>query len=275
MIVYVEYVVIDNLVIDYLLLSATFTLTGKHVKKRWLLLSALLGSGFALLYPLISVNTIIMNIIKVLFGLFMLLVCAKWQSLKSFYLHALIFFAYAFLIGGAILGVYSIFELTLGSDWVVMVTLIPVYALIKGFSLFVNYLYRRKNVVALVYKTKMTLFNKSVSAVGFMDTGNGLYYKDIPVIICSKKFFLKHFGKSMPTKFCLVEVNTINGKTKHPVFVLEEFWIYYKDNPNRYNNVALCVSSQGECIDYDLILHPALIGEVNGDESVKFTKKVG
>lgn len=261
MTVYIEYVILDNLIIDYMLLSATFTLTRKKVKRRWLLLSALLGSGFALLYPLISVNGILLTIIKILFGLFMLLICHKWQSLKSFYVHALVFFGYAFLVGGAIMGVYSIFEIPIGSEWLVGITLIPVYVLLKGFGVLVNYLYRRKNTLAQTYKIKLTLFGINVECVGFMDTGNGLYYKNMPVVVCSKRFFIKRFGKSLPAKLNFIQVDTVSGASKKPVFVLDEFWIYYKDNLNRYNNVAMCVASQGESMDYDLILHPSLIGE--------------
>ena len=54
MIVYIEYVLIDNFIIDYLMLKATFNLTGMPVKKRRLFLCAFLGAAIALMYPLMQ-----------------------------------------------------------------------------------------------------------------------------------------------------------------------------------------------------------------------------
>ena len=69
--VYIEYVLIDNFVIDYLLLKATFAVTGYPYSKGRLFLCAFLGSLFALLYPLIPVGEPFITISKILFGLFL------------------------------------------------------------------------------------------------------------------------------------------------------------------------------------------------------------
>ena len=56
MTVYIEYVLIDNFIIDYLLLKTSLALSGVMVKRARLFFCAFLGAGFALLLPVISVS---------------------------------------------------------------------------------------------------------------------------------------------------------------------------------------------------------------------------
>ena len=55
MTVYIEYVIIDNFIIDYLLLKTSLVLSGANAQRARLLFCAVLGVGFSLLLPIISV----------------------------------------------------------------------------------------------------------------------------------------------------------------------------------------------------------------------------
>ena len=77
MIVYVEYVVIDNLLIDYLLLKTALTLSGIEFKKIRVFLVALFGTGFALVFPLIDLSAFLLAAVKVGMGLLLILLSAK------------------------------------------------------------------------------------------------------------------------------------------------------------------------------------------------------
>ena len=66
MVCYIEYVLLDNFVIDYLLLKAAFSVTGKTVKKLRLFLAAALGAVTAPLFPLIDVSAVIVFFLKLL-----------------------------------------------------------------------------------------------------------------------------------------------------------------------------------------------------------------
>ena len=117
MTVYIEYVFIDNLIIDYLLFKATFTLTGNGYNKGRLLFCAFLGGVFALLYPLISAHTVIVTVIKVLFGLLIMLLANSYRTKKNFYVNTVVFFGLTFLVGGAIIGVFSLLGLEYSAEF--------------------------------------------------------------------------------------------------------------------------------------------------------------
>ena len=75
MIVYVEAVLLDNFCFDLLLGYLTYLLTGQKPRYFPIAFSALAGSGFALLFPLVS------NF-GILFKLFVLLICSLLLTLK-------------------------------------------------------------------------------------------------------------------------------------------------------------------------------------------------
>ena len=132
MIVYIEYVLIDNFVIDYLMLKATFTTTGKRYKKGRLFLCAFLGAIIALVFPLIKVHSVILIAIKVLSGILIILISNDYQKKKDFYVHALLFFWYTFLTGGVIIGVFNILGLNYSSEISIALMVIPVYFVLSA-----------------------------------------------------------------------------------------------------------------------------------------------
>ncbi len=259
MTVYIEYVFIDNLIIDYLLFKATFTLTGNGYNKGRLLFCAFLGGVFALLYPLISAHTVIVTVIKVLFGLLIMLLANSYRTKKNFYVNTVVFFGLTFLVGGAIIGVFSLLGLEYSAEFSIAVMILPVYILIRSLTAVVKYLYRRKEVVCLTYDFEIEFLGNTVKGKGFLDTGNGLYDGDSPVIVCGKKFFQKLIdgAKQLP-KIGKIELSTVTGKDQSFCVKLNYLKIYIDGRENIFNNVTLALAKKGIGDDYDVILHPAL-----------------
>jgi len=71
MTVYIEYVLIDNFVIDWLILKAALTTAGLPAAKSRLFFSALVGAAVALVYPAIEVHAAILVLLKISAGFFM------------------------------------------------------------------------------------------------------------------------------------------------------------------------------------------------------------
>ena len=111
MTVYVEYVLVNNLIIDYLLLKATFRATAKPTPRSRLFFCALIGALFSLLYPLIGVSGIMLSIIKVVFGLLFVFISANFDGFRSYIRHATLFMFFTFAMGGIITGVRSLLSL--------------------------------------------------------------------------------------------------------------------------------------------------------------------
>jgi len=275
MTVYIEYVLIDNFVIDYLLLKATFTLTRTAYKKVRLFLCAILGAAFALALPVIVLNTVILTLIKLAFGLLLVLIAATFKSAKSYYINALTFFGFTFLTGGAIIGIYSLLGLDYSGEISIAVMAVPAYLLIKAISELVSFVYKRKEVVSETYDCELTLGDTTLKLKGFFDTGNGLYDGDSPVCVCDKKTALKLLGGSFSLpEMKYISFSTVSGKDKNLSLKLDKIVIYTEDKENVYYNVTLMVAKGGVSVDYDVILHPALRGGGNEVKDNRRVKKV-
>ena len=66
MTVYIEYAILDNFVIDWILLKATLSLTGRTAKKGRLFICSFIGAIFALITPLVYFNLVLSFFVKVL-----------------------------------------------------------------------------------------------------------------------------------------------------------------------------------------------------------------
>ena len=260
MTVYIEYVLIDNFLIDYLLIKATFSTTGVTVRRGRLFLCALLGAGIALIYPLFSNYYLLQTVFKILSGLLIVALSANFKTAKSFIINALVFFSYTFITGGAIIGVYNLLGLTYDNEFTVAIIVIPVYLLISVFEKVVKHLYRRKDTACFNIKIEIALNKNKITLNGFYDTGNGVYDGDSPVIFCGKEIFKKLIGDNfLRVKLKKIFIRTVSGFTENFAVKLDQLMIYNSDEPNIYNNVTLCAVSKSVGEGYDVILHPALM----------------
>lgn len=275
MTVYIEYVFIDNFVIDFMLLKATFALTGNRCGKGRLLFCSALGGIFALLYPLFSVHAVLLAVIKLAFGLLLLLLAGSYRSAKNFYINGAVFFGLTFLTGGAVIGVFSLLGLDYSAEYSVAIMFIPVYFAVKSLSAVVRYLYRRKDTAALIYDCEFSVGGVVISGKGFIDTGNGLYDGDSPVIICGKSFAQRFFRENFRLpELKYLEFSTVSGKDRMLSFKLDIFKIYIDGRENIFNNVTLCVAKAGTGVDYDVILHPSFKEIKDACNSQTKTEKV-
>ncbi len=258
--VYIEYVLIDNFIIDYLLLNATLLLTGGEKKRTRLVLCALLGAIISLLFPLFGDDNAILPIIKNMLGLTLVGFCRKHACFRAFYIDCLVFLFLTFLTGGAIVGVFSILEIPTNTEVSIALMFLPVYMLLCACTAVIKHFYRRKNVRSLVYLVELVLGQVVIKTKGFLDTGNGLYIDGEPTIVCDKEVVKKFLEKALSKiKLKSTEITTVLGREQSFYFVLDVIRIYYGDNPNIYNNVRCLVSKTKVGDEYQVILHPAFL----------------
>ncbi|MCQ2387994.1 MAG: sigma-E processing peptidase SpoIIGA, partial [Clostridia bacterium] len=193
MTVYIEYVLIDNFVIDYLILKATFKITGNPAKKSRLFLSAFFGAFFALIFPLIDFNAYLTVIIKIASALIILLIANGYQTNKSYYVTSVIFLSLTFALGGAVIGVYSILNLDYSNELSIAFMILPVYLFVKVIMELINYFFSRSKEESYFVTCTLYAENESLTLRGFIDSGNSLYYDNKPVIVIDKKDLLKYF----------------------------------------------------------------------------------
>lgn len=259
MTVYIEYVLIDNFVIDFILLEAAFAITLKKRKTGRLLFCAFLGAAIALTYPLVKVSAPLTVLLKICSGLLLTLLSQRYKSVKDYLIFSAVFFMLTFALGGTIEGIFYIFDLPYGSEICIATIFIPACFIVKIFIGTIKIFYKKKDISSFLYRCEITLNDNTVECVGFMDTGNGLFIKDFPVCVIGKKTFLRLVKNGFP-KLEYLDYKTVMGKSKMPVFAASELKIYFKKEANIYYNARLGVSG-GQTDEYDLILHPALMGD--------------
>ena len=89
--VYVEYVIIDNLIIDFLLLKLSTKTAQVRSSLTRLILSSVIGTAVAVIMPLFSINSVLQVIIKLLLSITMCLISAKTDNLKKHLINFLFF----------------------------------------------------------------------------------------------------------------------------------------------------------------------------------------
>lgn len=260
--VYVEYVLIDNFFIDLMLFTAAFKVVGKTVPRGRIIICSFIGAIFALLYPLITDNVVIISVVKVLFGLFLTFIAAKFNSVKEYLSFTAVFLGLTFFTGGVIMGVFSLLGLNVYSEFSVALMCLPVFLTVKFIILLVRYFYRKKDLSHLIVKAEIVCGEKSVILNGFFDTGNSLYDGFSPVIVASKNAVMPLLDLKLLSGAKNITVGTATGAEKKFSFKPDRLVIYSGETKNIFYNVRVCVVNKN-FDGYDAILHPAFMEKKN------------
>lgn len=176
MVVYVEYVVLDNFIIDLLLLNLTTKIA--HIPKTKLrFVSCLIGVIVALISPLI--HGIYLILLKILCSMLMIVLVYN-KSLKKYILCLVLFFLLTFCFGGACYFLTNLFNI----NFITKIDGIEHYNFPTGLAILVGYVcyFFIKNIVVhcgklklldnFTYKIKIYDNNKEIICNGYLDSGN-------------------------------------------------------------------------------------------------------
>lgn len=200
--VYVEYVVLDNFVLDFLLLFAA----AKTLKLPFKIWRIVLGAAVGALCAVVSVwvKGAWTYFVKAACLAAMCFVAVGWG--KKLFWYILLTCAYTFVLGGAVVGLFNLFNIDyLNSDGQFYEMRVPlfVYVLAVAAAAFLCYsivAYLRQAKKILPHTVKITVqLDKSYAALGFCDSGNTLCHNGVPVCFVTKKFggFADYFAKQV------------------------------------------------------------------------------
>ncbi len=274
MIVYIEYVLIDNFVIDYMLLSATLKTLTLPISKLRLCVCSAVGAIISIAVTFLPFNNLISGIIKLLFGLALASFSTKTITAKKLYAVYLVFLTYTFLLGGAVIAIFTLLNIDYSSEISIALMIIPCYIIVKCVKEVINYIYRRKDVVNFTFPVEINICEIRLSATAFLDTGNCAYAENLPVIFCDKQTSSKLISNlSVAKKIKKTTFITVNGEKELPYLVLEEIKVLFNGEENTIKNVALALTNKSFGVNYQVLFHPALM-EVKSVKTVTKTKKV-
>ena len=270
--IYIEYAIIDNMVINCLLFYFVFKTIKQSIPKLKILIASIVGTGFAIALPLLSFNGVAMIFIRLFIGAFLVYIVQN-KSLGRWTLFYLLFLTYTFAFGGAVYGVLAMTGL---DDTRIPVGLVAgtVFSMFLILKLLVKFLNVRHSISQNLRDVVITHKGEKFKVTSYLDTGNRLVDPETnaPVVIISLSLFLKMFPDIPPDKIVLnrlseneiqsgkyIPLRTVAGKTKIWTFASEKLEII---KGKTHENIRLGVSMQGfkDAIKYDALLHSSLGG---------------
>lgn len=177
--VYLDVIFLENLFINYLILSLTKKFSKKNSKSIRLFLGALLGSSYVLLFFLLPYKIIHELFTKLILSFLIIYMAFMPKTLKEFLRILAIFYLISFSLGGTILAILYMTKYNLYNFWIGI--LIAVLLLYTNW----DYIIKKAKEEKTAYNLKVELFEKQAEIKGLLDTGNRLYdpLSKSPVIV--------------------------------------------------------------------------------------------
>lgn len=275
--IYIEYFLIDNIIINLIVLYLVgFTLRVK-LNKFLVLFVSLLGAIFSVVYGRLNLINVFDFIYKILIGVVMILCLKKFKSCKQFLIFYILFVTYTFVSGGFCYAILSLFNINTNSsniliyDFKIPISLfiLCVFVYLLLLVKLITFLVKRNSIDQFYYDIVLKVNGKSYLLKGYLDTGNKMFDTNIQkgVNILSLGVFCKIFKNFPMQKILLNSVtkndllnahyitcNTVNSKEKMLIFEIDEIEIKNKKNTIIQKNVLFGLSKK-EFLDFDCLLN--------------------
>ncbi len=275
--IYIEYVILDNLIINSIILVLTLKTLKHKLNKLNIFFSSSLGTVFAIFMPFITLDNIYLFLIKILVGLIMVLIIKKHTYFKKFIVTFFLFLTYTFSLGGLCFGLMYMFNFNTSVNGIIINNFeIPVSLFMLLISVYLYILFKSIKIIqkdrlkqSYIFSVVITQSNKSYNLEGFLDSGNQLYYHGQPIIILSNKIFTRIFKDIPYDKVLLnrltpedlkganyITVKSVNNSKKILVFEIDELKIFSNNKLKKFSNTMVGLSLTNFNNEYDCLLHP-------------------
>lgn len=209
-VIYVDVLVILNLIITFFLLLATELFT-KERGKRWrVFLGALAGGIYSLQVFLPEMGTLLNILSRILAGTAITYISFGFKTYKRFIKLCLVFLAVTFLFAGLMIGLWIVFTpqgMLINNSVVYFGISLPVLILSTAvcymISLVFSKILMRNKPQTTIYDFTLEIDGKKAEGRGMLDTGNNLCesFSGYPVVICTYDFLEKLFPESSKNFF--------------------------------------------------------------------------
>ena len=274
--IFVEYVIVDNIVMNYIILRLMELTIGIRFKRICKVVVCVIGSALALIMPIIMQYKIIVFLYKIFSSIIMVLCIKKHKKIKGFLVYYLMFFAYTFFVGGVCFGLIQLLGIDYTMSSVVMYEFdfpfgvfgIILILILKVMSKVIGVVKSKISTSNFIKKISLTTESNTLQVVGFIDTGNKVNYNGDGVSIISINAFLRLYkdielsdiliGNTMSDKIKSIEYIDISGigvAKKYLSFVLD--CIEFDGRKYLSQRFALTWKDLGE---YEVVLHSKFLG---------------
>jgi len=204
--VYIEIVLIDNFLADFLLLRMIGRLLPPRPRRMRVILAALLGTLYAVLAPVKPFLFLLQPHMKIGSSCLIVWVAYGWNNGKAYLLHLLAFYGFSAAFGGLISAAGTLLGETVSAGGILAVSgpplwlfLLLVFLAEKAFGHFAHAMQRRRYSL-LPCSIEYTLQGEKTAVPGMIDTGNALYdpVSGLPVIVLPLREELQQETRKIP-----------------------------------------------------------------------------
>lgn len=286
MIIYIDILIITNIIINYFLLLLTAKYCLNNIKQKYILISSLIGGLYSLIILLPKLSFINIFLLKLISCFFMILILfGKKNLFKNYYIFLIINFIFSglmmvlwFFIAPAQMNLNNGVVYFNISTVTLIISISVAYIIINIFALIA----KKVPIEIKDYLVEIYINNKKVILNGFVDTGNFLcdIFSSTPVVICKfdsisdilpldiKKYIfnnkisnLNNFKFISKYHIRLIPYKTIDNQEFIMALRPEKFILINNNKCININDVYIGIILDNNLInkDYDIILNPKLI----------------
>lgn len=254
--VYIEYVLIENFLIDTALLVLSLLTARCTLSKLRLLFCGIAGAFFALVFPVFIGQKQLEILLKIGVGAGLSFCSLKKSERKKYPTALLFFFVYSGAFAGVLIAVFGLINrngktyemesLPLGATLASLIFCgLFVKAKIKRFQ-------KRLTIGRLIYRVEIEHGDNAVQGNGFFDSGNLAFPEKSGLYFCSQK--IADGLKLETAKKEYVQVDTVAGGERLGYVKVKRLTVYSKDKTHTIVNACLTVSPSLCGKDYDVLL---------------------
>lgn len=193
MYIYAEYLIMENMVINYTILYMTGKLTKNNISRIRLIISSMIGALYTLVVFYPSLRFMTKFTVKICVSILMIIIAFNPEKLKKFIKLFSSFYIISFVFAGAALAFFYFYDLEayLGNG-IFYITEFPakllIIAVIFSWILLkftIGFIQKRMNKEKNFIPVSIELNNKYVDIIALVDTGNSLQdpITHVPVIV--------------------------------------------------------------------------------------------
>jgi len=219
--IYIDLLVIEDLILNYIILLGTGTLLNRITKLKKIFLSSVIGT-IPLVFLFTSVNKIIISIISTIFSFIMSLISFGYKNIIYTMINTLYMYFLSVFLAGTIYLINSNYLPQINSYILNVIVLITISPLIT--YIYIKSINKIKTNYSNYYQIDIYLKDKpKITINSYLDTGNKLRdpYTGKPIILVSKKTI-----NYTPKKNILVPYNTIDNHSLLRCFSPEKIYIH-------------------------------------------------
>lgn len=193
MTVYLDVIFLENIVINYIILYVTGLISKSKIKQNKLLLGALIGAIYSIIYYLLKLKIYSSFIIKIILSIVIIYVSFNSNNYKDLLKKVLLFYLTSFVFGGATIAIIymansqniTILNGVLVGNYTIKTILIGViiayFTILIAFKIIKNKISKKD----LICDISVRLDNKNIKTKALIDTGNMLKepITNLPVIV--------------------------------------------------------------------------------------------